>query len=299
LYCLSAKDGSTVWKVKKSFTHSSPLVFNGKVYLVVGDNNKVPGPSRLDPNDKENPALTAFDADTGKQLWRQDSMKNVCDSVVPWAHAGRNYLIGADTSGIMLGGGPKRLLCFDADTGALVWRSEAVVTAETGSTPTIVGDIAVVRGVAAFQLTPQKAELLWVDKKGQGGSYWCGDAVVYNGGVYGASSYAPGYCKDFKTGDLKWEKTFIFCIGPVVADGKLFMHGGGGHGPSRDVVMIKATPEGYIELGRFAAVAMPILMSSPALADGKLYLRLAECVACYDLTEAGNQPAAANAPEKP
>jgi len=51
--------------------------------------------------------------------------------------------------------------------------------------------------------------------------------------------------------------------------------------------MLQANPEKFVSLGAFSpGVAM---MSSPAVANGKLYLRLLDGVACYDLTEAGNK----------
>jgi hypothetical protein len=39
--------------------------------------------------------------------------------------------------------------------------------------------------------------------------------------------------------------------------------------------------------------------TSPALANGRLYVRLLDCLACYDLTEAGNKPGATSSPDKP
>jgi len=53
------------------------------------------------------------------------------------------------------------------------------------------------------------------------------------------------------------------------------------------IVMFKATPEKYIQLGKFNANVMPC--TSPAIAGGKLFVRTATTatedsgVACYEL----------------
>jgi outer membrane protein assembly factor BamB len=68
---------------------------------------------------------------------------------------------------------------------------------------------------------------------------------------------------------------------PALADGKVFImdSSGGLYG-------FKATQDKYEEVGYVQAGAARC--SSPAIAGGKLYLRLKDCVACYDLTVAGN-----------
>ena len=73
----------------------------------------------------------------------------------------------------------------------------------------------------------------------------------------------------------------------VLADSKIIYPIGGAHsGGGYQVVMLKPSPEKYIQLGLFKPVgggALPF--SSPAIANGKLYLRLVDgSVACYDVT---------------
>jgi outer membrane protein assembly factor BamB len=262
VYCLSAKDGSVIWQVKTGFTHSSPLVANGKVYAIVT-------PPVRTSNVWTDGQLTAFDAETGKLLWRQASVKNTFNSVALWSHEGKSYVLAVAAG--------EALLCIDADTGAVAWKSAETFIAKSTATPVVVGDVAVVRGSAAFRLTPQKAELLW---KGQlGGCYYGGDPVVFQDFVYLASAYGEDRCLDLKTGAKKWDaKVEIFSEAPAAADGKIFLIYG-----KREIGMIKASPEGFVELGHFAAVSPVSMFSSPAVAGGKLFVRLCDCVACYDL----------------
>ena len=49
--------------------------------------------------------------------------------------------------------------------------------------------------------------------------------------------------------------------------------------------MVKATPEKYLELGSFNPGMC--MMTAPAFAGGKLYLRLLGSIACYDLQDHG------------
>ena len=50
-------------------------------------------------------------------------------------------------------------------------------------------------------------------------------------------------------------------------------------------VMYRATPEKYEELGRFRSNAT--ICTSPAIVGGRMFLRLKDGVACYDLTQYG------------
>lgn len=63
------------------------------------------------------------------------------------------------------------------------------------------------------------------------------------------------------------------------------MFGTGSKGVTDAVRMYKPTPEKFEELGRFNPVVANC--TSPVIANGKLYLRLEDGVACYDLTAQG------------
>ena len=75
---------------------------------------------------------------------------------------------------------------------------------------------------------------------------------------------------------------------PVLADGKIINIWGETHYTSASgyetVELVKATPEKFVRLG-LAKFSLKIVgMSSPAVAEGKLFFRLQDGgVACYDL----------------
>jgi len=149
------------------------------------------------------------------------------------------------------------------------------------STPVIAGDLAVVTTddkVHAFRLAPDKAELLWSTTPGgdRGGSALVVGDCVYNGG-----SHVGGLqCLDLKTGAVRWKQLMNSTEGvtPVVADGKIFFNTG-----DRGVIMLRASPEKYEELGRLEHGPVTIC-TTPALAGGRLYLRQKTRITCYELT---------------
>jgi outer membrane protein assembly factor BamB len=152
----------------------------------------------------------------------------------------------------------------------------------------------------AYKLTPEKAELLW-KMPGGGIADETQSPVVYEDHLYWLRNFYDGpvwHCVDMKTGAVKWTEqkppipSDCNCSSPVLADGKIILPIGLGHaalanGTPYQVEMLKATPEKFLQLGAFEPKVAP--MSSPAVAGGRLYLRLVDGVACYDLTAAGNQ----------
>ena len=71
---------------------------------------------------------------------------------------------------------------------------------------------------------------------------------------------------------------------PILADGKIFALPEENE-DSLFVLMYRATPEKFEELGRFNPHAGP--GASPSIVGGKLYLRLQDSIACYDLRAEG------------
>jgi outer membrane protein assembly factor BamB len=101
--------------------------------------------------------------------------------------------------------------------------------------------------------------------------------------VYGGCVYVAGprmvACVKLADGEVAWKvenKGVDGYCSPVVADGKLICYSGQG------VQVIRATPEKYVALG-FSP--LPHLQyASPAVANGKLYVRWQKGAACFDIT---------------
>jgi outer membrane protein assembly factor BamB len=265
LYCLSAKDGKVIWKAKTPYTHSSPLVANGMVYVLFGHRAETPG------------ALSAFDAETGQLVWRQPKLWTIYSSISLWT--------GKD--------GKSALVCY-------AWGGASLVDPKTGdilnplpnagpspwgefNSPVISGDAVVVvcgSKLTGFKIDYPKAEKIWsldtvMDNRGS-------SPVVYQGHVY---IFGRGgcLCVDAKTGEKVWRGKALSgeSASPVIADGKAFTHGGG-----QPMRMLKATPEGAdAVLGEAPDLSCPY--ASPAISGGKMYLRGLNNVICYDLRAEG------------
>jgi len=266
LYCLASGDGAVLWQAVSRFSNSSPLVTDGAAYVCSLD------------------GLRAYRAADGQVLWTQPEVTNHSSSPVGWVSAGRRYIL-CDSH--RRHGRNSELVCVEPDTGRVLWRVPST-GGESFSTPALSGDIVVNFGkgrLIAYRLTPQKAEKIWESKLAfdeRGGS-----AAIYQDHVYtvgGGYANSGAHCHDLRTGELKWQQKYAHTEGSsaIVADGKVFAFR---HERPQTCVMFRATPEKYEELGRIPGAPNPLNgLSSPAVAGGRLYLRLKNAVACYDLT---------------
>jgi outer membrane protein assembly factor BamB/type 1 glutamine amidotransferase len=265
LYCLDAESGTLLWKtgeIGKQIS-SSPLYLDGMV--IVSANS-----------------LFAYDAATGKELWRQDEAaggpsfegvphtSNNCSPAV-WYKDGINYIINCGT----------KLTCVEAKTGAVKWQAPGPGGAS--ATPAICGDYVVInyglgRGTYAYRMTLEKAEQIWrISKSDRGSTPVILDGLVY---AYGGGSYA---CYELATGQEKWKQPSSGEISsPVVADGKIF----GFYDGCAGIVVFKPTADKYTEIDRLSINACNA--TTPTIANGKLFIRAYERVACYALTPAGH-----------
>ncbi|MCY3018043.1 MAG: PQQ-binding-like beta-propeller repeat protein [Planctomycetota bacterium] len=270
VYCLAVKDGATVWQAKSSFSNASPLVTSGAVFIATTD------------------ALCAFKAERGEALWSQPEVRNSSSSAILWNSGGKGCLLVNAT----VKGHHSDLVCAEPESGKVLWRIRCG-GGSCYSTPAVCGDLAVVYGygnIYGYRLTPQKAEMLWEGKFGgdRGAS-----PVIYQDHVYivgGAYGKPSARCLDLKTGEVNWEKSLDHSEvhSPTIADGKVFatIEGYGEKFPLR-TILYKATPERFAELGSTSPMAGVLcLNASPAIADGKMFLRLKNLIACYDVTAA-------------
>ena len=275
VYCLSTSDGAVVWqKPLKSYTYTSPLVVDGKVICCV-----------------EGP-LAALDAETGKLLWRQPKCWGNSSPVL-WTHDGKTHIIFGEGNACQTGG----TCCIDPANGNVMW---SCLAENSGCTPVVSGDDLVLKGnqkMRVYKMTPEKAELVW-EKPRAGGGY-LGSAVVYQGCIYDSLYGGGGHCLDLKTGEIQWtaKEGFGLCYSsPCVVDGKVIAY------PQRlfddfgSIVMFRPTPEKFEMLGKFKPKFEPIMaagdlghildlsyITSPTVANGRLYVRMADYVGCYDL----------------
>ena len=114
------------------------------------------------------------------------------------------------------------------------------------------------------------------------------------GGVVKVGDYLFGstgqglLCVEFKTGEIKWEERGPGPASWLVADNRLYLHCENG-----DVAIIEPAPEAYREKGRFTPPRQPKRVNQmekswayPVIADGRLYIRDAASLWCYEIRAA-------------
>jgi outer membrane protein assembly factor BamB len=271
VYCLDAKTGEEIWQHSAPPSSSSFLVFDK---LAV---------AQLE-------ALKAFDADTGQELWSVPKIKSHTNSPVLWRSGGKARII----CNTPFGG----VACVDPQTGQVLWNG---APGGEGSTPSVAGDYMVIlaevfqRSLVCYKLTEEKAEKLWSipalhDQ--------CASAIIYKDHVYAYANQSMPWgkvnrliCADLATGKLVQDlpRGEAYWASPVIVDDKLFFLEGKTFNVAINLTCFDAAPDHFVQLGQ--AKVDCSLCISPAIADGKLYLRQLNCVACYRLTpDAATQP---------
>jgi len=255
VYCFNAGSGKLLWRAK---TKADPGWNTSSSFIVVGRIAAVLARE-----------LTAFDAGSGELLWTQNKLSGKHNSAVSWRSDGSTFLICNSETDVA---------CVEPENGKILWRARG----GGYSTAAVAGDRMVVLGnkssfgMTAYAISRSGAQKLWsIPFVDRGAS-----PVIYNGHVYAVGGRAKGkfICVELDTGKICWEQR----VGntefstPVVADGKLIAVVGD------SLWLVSASPEKYVLLDK--ATLRVTRCTSPAFVDGRVYLRLKDAIACYDLT---------------
>ena len=298
--CLDATTGEVIWQqqlpgdFRDEFLQSSFALADGVAMVLCGH-------------------MFGLDAQTGNILWQSEEKKaNGHCSPVIWEHADKPYCI------VNVGG---QTACFAPRTGKELWR----VSSQGGhSTPVIVGDQMITygnsrkSGLRCYRLSPEAAEHEWTfTGTGDSGS----SPVVVNGRVYvqGEKRLA---CVRLADGKREWQTTLdiarprytsLVAVDDVVLytfDGVLAFSSTDDRfqqlmnakidkngllaeeatfREQMNLDELERTAEGQKESEklwrkRFGGGGV-LTCASPAIADGKLYIRLKNGLACYNLAK--------------
>jgi len=274
LNCLDAADGRPVWshdiaadaqaRVPDWGFCSSPLVVGGKVVVYAGG--------------KSGKSLLAYDAATGNLAWSAPAGE--------WSYSSP-HLATINGAEQVLFLSDRGVTAVDPSTGAVQWEHLMPGTAPRSVQPLPVGSNQV---LANFGLdSPTALVEVPATSGAKPTEHWTSrnlkpsfnDFVVHNGYAYGFDGTMFS-CVDLKDGSRKWKK------GRYGAGQVLFL-------PDQPVllviteqgeaVLVAADPTQHTELGRFQAVTGKT-WNHPAIAQGRLYVRSADEMACYELQPA-------------
>ena len=240
-YCIDSDTGGEIWKTSfpNGISDYSPAVENGKVYFGASDGNT---------------GIYCLNATTGEIIWRYPTSGYIGVSSSPAIYEGKVF-IGARNPGSMY--------CLDADTGEVLWISQNI-----GSP----GDAAVYNGRVYFGawdfyvycLDADNGEVIWKYKT------YLYYALNIHVTIYDDKLYAGMedvlYCLNIEDGDLIWKySTYgLICTAPCAAYKRVFFTAGA-HVYCLNAISGKKIWDFFTEGGYG-------LFSSPAYADGKIYI---------------------------
>ena len=261
------------WKIPAGIGHSSPVVSGDRVYLF----------SRIG----EQEAVTAYDAATGKQIWRDAYDAAYTMNPAATSHGkgpkgtavvdrGRVYALGI--SGI--------LSAIDAVTGKLAWRYDSKkdfpkTSPEFGASmsPIVDGDMVIAHvggdkngAIVAFDRNSGAQKWAW---KGDGPAYASPIIATFGGArhlVTQTQSHVVGLSPS--DGKLLWQIPFTTeyeqnIITPVVAEGMLIYAG-----LNKPTTAVRLVQEGgaWKPQPVWQNADVPMYMSSPVVAGGVMYV---------------------------
>lgn len=285
LRCLEAAGGTSVW-TKHLVTDFGGRVGSEKMSWAYSESVLVDGDAVVCTPGGDAATLLALNKKTGEVIWK---------SALPGSDA-------ADYASIMPVDGPggkeyvqflrKGVAGVDAKTGKFLWRYAK--TAHYGAnmlTPVVQKNKVFTggQGGGLVELSADgdgvKATEIYFQ---QAPAVGIGGAVLHDGHLYGANNGSL-LCVEFATGKVKWQESSVSPCSVCLADGRLYarQHKDG------TVVLVDPSPEAYREKGRFkpkdgeqmsdADRKNKLAWPHPIVANGSLYLRDQDFLACYDV----------------
>ncbi|MDX1944424.1 MAG: PQQ-binding-like beta-propeller repeat protein [Pirellulaceae bacterium] len=277
LACVNRADGLVIWKVDlKDFGGSPPNWGYCESVLIDGEK------CLCTPGNKEG-AILALDKRSGEKIWQSKDFTDGAQyaSIIVAEHGGKRQYIQLTQ---------KNFVGIDAATGDVLWT--APFDGRTAVIPTPIyhdGCVYVASGYGAgckmIRLSSSnEAEEVYVNKNMTNHH---GGVVLVGDHLYGYSDGKGWICQNFQTGEIVWsEKNKLGKGSLTCAGGKLYCY----DERKGEVVLIDATPAGWQEHGRFKIDPQTTLRSPsggiwthPVVANGKLFLRDQDLLACYDI----------------
>ncbi|HEY1173530.1 MAG TPA: PQQ-binding-like beta-propeller repeat protein [Verrucomicrobiae bacterium] len=275
LVCFDADKGTKKWQrdimkehagVNITWKNAASPVIDGDLIFVAGG-----GPGQ---------ALLAFNKNDGKTVWKtQDDKMTHSTPVVRDIHGVRQVIFFTQ----------KGLVSCDVKNGSVLWRWDYKFNVSTAISPVVSGDIVYVSagyGVGAGACKVSKngsafsAAELW-RKNNELPNHWS-TPVLKDGYLYGMFQFkeygtGPLKCVELATGKEMWSKAGFGPGNVLLVDGHLLVLGDAGQ-----LVLVEASPKAYTEVAN-AKVISGKCWSTPALADGKVYLRSTKEGVCVDI----------------
>lgn len=276
VFCLDAETGKLIWSRDLMKEHAgraigwknaaSPVVDGDLVFVAGGG----PGQSVL-----------ALNKNTGEVVWKaHDELITHATPVVATILGERQIIFFLQ----------KGLVSVAPEDGKILWRFPFRYNVSTAASPVVCGDIVYCSagygvGGGACKITREgdafkATELYKIPGDKQIANHWS-TPVYRDGHLYGMFSFkkygvGPLKCVEVATGKVKWEQPGFGAGNVILAGDKVLALADTG-----ELVVVQASPDAYKEITRTKAVAGKC-WSTPALSDGRIYVRSTTEGACLD-----------------
>ncbi|QNN20869.1 PQQ-binding-like beta-propeller repeat protein [Planctomycetales bacterium ZRK34] len=302
LHCLSAIDGSVLWKVDtaKQFgvvqnffgVGAAPVIFKDKLIVQVGGSPPDSPPTISGRVKGNGSGIVAFDKRTGKVVY------SITDELASYAAPTLAEVDGRAWCFVLARGG---LVGFNPETGQVdfefPWRSRKTESVNAAS-PVVVDDHVLISetyelGACLLKVKPGGYDVVWsdADKRTRHKSmmaHWA-TPIVITGYAYGCTGRNSGgaevRCIELATGKVMWSQPGLGRTRLLGVHGKLIVLGEYGQ-----LISIRATPEKFDVIAQAAPtdadgerlIEYPA-WASPVLSHGLMYVRSKGRLVCFDL----------------
>jgi len=279
LRALDAETGKPLWMhdlIKEYAAHNigwnsaaSPVIDGNLVFAMGG------GPDQ---------SLLAFNKKNGQVVWKTGSEDITHATPVVTTILGERQVIFFCQSG---------LVSVAPKDGKVLWKFPYKYKTATAASPVVCGDIVYCSagyevGGGACKITRQGLEFtakpLWqIPGNSEVANHWSTPVCSKDGylfGMYGhgKQNVGPLKCVEIATGQVKWAQAGFGQGNAIAAGGKILALADNG-----DLVVVEPTPTAYKELARIKAVAGKC-WSTPAVSNGRIYVRSTEEGTCLDVS---------------
>jgi outer membrane protein assembly factor BamB len=277
LKCMDAADGKELWAHDLIREHggrnihwenaASPLIDGDLLFVAAGGTGE---------------ALLAFDKKDGHVVWKGENDGITQATPIAATILGERQIIFFTQRG---------LVSVAPATGAVLWRVPFNPKGAAGASPVVSGDMvycSMAYGVGTRVCKIAKngdgftATELWFKPGNALANHWatpvCAGGYVY--GIFGQAEFgeAPLMCVDVATGEVKWSRDGFGPGGCTLVDGQVLVLSDAG-----DLVLVKASPDGYAESGR-SHVLSGKCWNYAAVSGGRIYARSTREGVCVDVS---------------
>jgi outer membrane protein assembly factor BamB len=272
LHCVDSKTGKLIWKrniLKDNGAGNlewgmsgAPLVVDDKVIVL--------------PGGTSGKSVAAYNRLTGQPVWQSLNDKQGYVSPMLATLAGKRHIVVISSS---------RVVGLEVGDGSLVWEYPWNTSMGINcSQPIVLNDNRLFissgygKGAAVIELTRSgdnlTARTVWENTamKNKFNS-----SVLHEGHIYGLDEGILT-CVDVETGARKWKGGRYGYGQLLLASGHLIVLSDAG-----ELALVKATPDQHTEVAKFSALEGKT-WNYPALAGGRLLVRNATHMACYNLS---------------